>query len=329
VNTKILRPSGTLRDVLRGFESASWRLIGCVSTEDRALRVPADLLKSEFKFVEAVLLDIQDEPDSPFGAQAEVARRRMRAAVAGDSRVRYVRSRLLAAPAEVVRCVKDACEGAEAVVLDLSCMPKRFFFPMIRSLLDAGSSVRHLVFAYASPRAYPSPGRLSIDPCLFQPLPTFGPSDSASWPSRIIVSVGFQSLGLWPVLSSRELVNVVCDAWVPFPTPLENVRDMRRFVAELQDGAFGSSLRTHGMSPTGFAAAMRFLDSIAREAVWLLPFGPKPLSAAMAIAAVRRDWPVFYTQPRYYRSDYSLGCSTDDGLQCWAHPIRASGFDFY
>jgi len=41
--------------------------------------------------------------------------------------------------------------------------------------------------------------------------------------------------------------------------------------------------------------------------VLLLPFGPKPHAAAMAIRAIQKGHEIYYTQPKYYNPEYSSG----------------------
>ena len=62
----------------------------------------------------------------------------------------------------------------------------------------------------------------------------------------------------------------------------------------------------------------------------LAPFGPKPMSLAMALYAALSKDVVLYTQPTVYDPWYSTGVSIVDGeINSHAYLIRTNGADRY
>ena len=56
----------------------------------------------------------------------------------------------------------------------------------------------------------------------------------------------------------------------------------------------------------------------------LAPYGPKPISLAIALFAIQNGSPVYYTQPNYYSPEYSSGIKETYGY--W---IKKDGTNLY
>jgi len=56
----------------------------------------------------------------------------------------------------------------------------------------------------------------------------------------------------------------------------------------------------------------------------LAPYGPKPISLAIALFAIETGAPVYYTQPNYYSPDYSTGIK-----ETYAYWIKKDGINLY
>jgi hypothetical protein len=239
---------------------------------------------------------------------------------------------LLAWPKAVLAlCEAVAASSGPHVVLDISGLPKRFFFPMIRALLGSGEHVLDIVVTYTVAAEYARiDGRLSLNPMEAAYLPSFAGAGFASSPQQMFLSLGFQSLGVIPILKSTASAGAKIDILFPYPTGNAQLGIIWDFVSEINEVFSESQRRVVAASPLDVNSAYNRLTSAPKQTTWLLPYGPKPISLAMAIAAVRRDWSVYYTQPRHYRPDYSKGIATSHGLpQCIAYVLRADGVDLY
>ena len=62
----------------------------------------------------------------------------------------------------------------------------------------------------------------------------------------------------------------------------------------------------------------------------MAPYGPKPISLAMCIYAIKHKAPVYYTQPRAYHPEYSTGVSkVNSQPEIYAYCLRLEGKDLY
>jgi hypothetical protein len=62
----------------------------------------------------------------------------------------------------------------------------------------------------------------------------------------------------------------------------------------------------------------------------LAPFGPKPISLGMTLFAIKNDIGMYYTQPKAYNPEYSLGFGKSlgylikyDGVACFDRAVQA------
>ncbi len=326
-----LRPAARLQTVLDEYGTRPWTVLGALGTEDRAAYVPRVLLGSNREVESIRLVEVVEPDDSPFRHSAVALRSAAWGEFSTDSRVTRWPVPLLAHPSTIVAQSRNiVTSAAPAIVLDISGLPKRIFFPLIRAVVEARPTVADFIIAYTVPKSYGDPGQpLSIDHSSFAPLPTFGSDFDTASPKRIVVAVGFQTLGLSPILTTNAVQRVKMDALIPFPSPVRSLGLVRDFLSELKSSNPGNEPRQHAVSPIGLWKAYRFLSSIDFDCAWLLPYGPKPIAASMALAGIRKGWPVFYTQPRAYRPDYSSGIASDGAPICWAYVVRANGNDFF
>lgn len=214
----------------------------------------------------------------------------------------------------------------ETVVLDVTCLPKRLFFFYLKLLLR-DDSVRNVLVTYTLPgvAGYPA-SHLSGNPDELRALPGFAPTFE---PTTLVISVGFESLGLPHFLSEYRDRNRRIVLLVPFPPGQPHaqrtwqtlqklgVRDLggdTRRIAALDMFDTVRQLRAIEESETARAAEGSTVS------VALAPYGPKPMSVGMALYAIEAGAPVFYTQPKEYHPDYSSGRG-----DTWAYVIKYGG----
>jgi hypothetical protein len=314
------RPWGPLQWLLPRLPNRSWTFVGVLGTEDRCTAAlastPADAI------YERHFLHVRDPAPSPaeaFRARYEEIGGRLRALGVRQEEIR---------PAELLADIDTIAEEVERIlarstphlILDITSMPKWWFFPMIRMLMSSGR-VETLVATYASARDYGK--QLSSDPAPLAPLPTFSEPPDREKNQELIVGIGFAALSL------RELYSADADKiryLFPFPPGPPNFMRNWEFLRVLETEIENRSMEEEDRwyvhmydCPHVFEAIRNFTRDGARTTA-LAPFGPKTLSLAMcvfALAASKAGRPpvhVFYTQPRRYELDYSTGIAEVDGV---------------
>jgi hypothetical protein len=216
-------------------------------------------------------------------------------------------------------------------IIDISCLPKRFFFPCLHRLLN-NPKIANLVATYTVPERYHD-GRLAEDHQPFAHLPLFGPREFPERPvGVVIVGVGFVRLGLHELLQLyRERVDV--RALLSFPPGQPGFARNWDFIRELEvgvPGGLGSPTRIEGYDvPDIFDHIVEFTGRNSQQAVFA-PFGPKSMSLAMCLYARLANSSVYYTQPTVYHPEYSTGVKTiNGGPVSYAYCLRIDGRDLY
>jgi hypothetical protein len=191
------------------------------------------------------------------------------------------------------------------VVLDITSMPKWWFFPAVRMIL-ASDDVKNFIITYASAVKYDDD--LSSDLRPLSALPTFGSLDGRTNHDELIVGIGFAQLGLKD-LYSEDIKRV--SYLFPFPP-------------------------VHMYDCPAIFEALRNISNDGVRSTALAPFGPKTMSLAMCLfslaaeQATRPSVPVFYTQPQRYALHYTDGIKmTGDKPDIQAYCIRIGGRDLY
>ncbi|MFC1699248.1 hypothetical protein ACFL1I_04735 [Candidatus Omnitrophota bacterium] len=321
------RPWGKLAWLLPKVERTSWNLVGCLGTEDRSLEVYRRLKKD---LLTAKLLKILDE-DFEYsvetkkiieGRVSEVAR------LAGNGISDIVEDhRLLETHYEILSPLESYISDKRDVVLDVSSLPKRFFFPMLKTLIRS-PHIQNLIVTYTVPKAY-TQCKLSRNLMPWAHLPLFsGGEDSAGKETKaLVIAVGFDPMGI-PQELSLDGHGVPIELLFPFPAPLSSVRRSWEFVQNIEKGRRqerGINLhRVEAKNPSDAFDRLCALLDPGREKIELAPFGPKPVSVAMCIFATLTESEVFYTQPKSYALDYSSGIS-----EVFAYAVKLDGRSFY
>ncbi len=89
------------------------------------------------------------------------------------------------------------------VILDVSSLPKRVFFPVVKRLLQS-RDVRNLVAVYTIPDKY-SEEELVEDSQLWTYLPTFSPPDDEPKDKLLIVGLGYEPLSIEHATEGKDL----------------------------------------------------------------------------------------------------------------------------
>ena len=301
--------------------------LGTLSFEERSTFVPR-LAGSNGGA--SVLLRI-DDPPSRYSDAITDAIHANREELLGAVQFTEVPAALLATDQQIAdkfaNAVATASSQPVTLWLDISSMPKRYFFLILKLALRS-AQVNTLVVTYTQP----APGgygeiHLSEDPDDLRPLPGYASLDKE--PSTLVVAVGFESLGLPQFLSEYRDKRRNIVVFIPFPPGQPYAQRIWRTVQRL-------GLKTFGLDSRRVAALDAFETLMQLEAVQtaeaargthpegvslaLAPYGPKPISLGMCLFAIKHDSPVFYTQPKSYNPDYTRGVGAS-----WAYLVKFGG----
>lgn len=232
---------------------------------------------------------------------------------------------LLARSEELVKTVEALIAGASAdVICDISTLPKRIFFPVIKLLLNS-ESINNLVVAYTRPNAY-TPQALSEDPDPWRHLPLFAPPYPEPEVKLLVVGVGFEPLAL-PELLQEDYHGVGIKLLFPFPPGPPAFQRAWEFVRTIEDSfphAAREPIRVDSRDVSdAFDHICAATDRGAEYAV-LAPYGPKTISLAMCLYSIVTDHPTYYTQPKVYHPDYSSGVA-----ETYAYCVKLQGQNLY
>ncbi len=330
------RPSGPLRWTIERLPNqVEWDLIGSVAAEPRANEVARELV-SLGKLRSSQFLCVEDEP-SEFQPAVQVAcdqNRRELTAILGDPP--QTLNMALFSEVDELDEMYDRLKViiGENVILDISAVPKRFFFYLVRRLRDS-IQVKNLLVTYVLPDRYGK--SLYQNPGGWMPLPGFGMETSTTTRPMLVVAVGYHHLKLLELIQERTPKPV--RLLMPFPSIPPGFAQNWEFVRYVREQVEFNARDIRRVDPFSVSLAFEHLQSqcLGHDGELLLaPFGPKPLSLAMALFALAREEAglpvtVGYTQPTAYSDTYSLGVRIDQAGNAVIHTycIKQSGLCLY
>ena len=327
----VCRPWGLLDWALQLTQPRRWDFIGALGTEQRSLAAWHWLGKLG-GLSRSRLLEILDHPSRHTPRAQQLLREREKEFRSANGKPEDI-TRGLELLAELHRIV-DIAHDAEAatdgcVMLDITSLPKRFFFPILRHL-EQSERVRDLVLTYTSPAGYIEGEPLSEDATDWLTLPGFHGRDDQ--PETLIVSAGFMVESLHSHLATikkHEAVKML----IPFPAPLSVLRRAWESVFCLESQRLPEKFEHHRVETADLPGAFERIISLARDPSVkpaFAPFGPKPISAAICLYAAKCKCAVYYPQPRIYHPDYSQGVGQVDGRPAvFAYWIKHAGNRLY
>lgn len=281
------RPWGAIDWSLSLSSRKEWYFIGTLGTEERSI-CSFTLLRTLGVLVGELLVQISDV-DSKYSDRTRVAleARRVEFASNGGSQASIRQIELMAELFRIRAFAREAeCLGT-SVILDMTSLPKRFFFPILQTLVNS-TRIQNLLLTYTTPARYASDAPLyeNIEP--WRTLPGFG--GSAIGQELWIVSVGFlvESLRQYIGANPDERMKIL----IPFPAPLAALRRTRESVANLELGHPEGRFDKYRVETLDISAAFERIKALASQSqkpVAFAPFGPKPTSAAMCLYAIQKD----------------------------------------
>lgn len=330
------RPWGELSWALGLSGPRRWRFFGCVAPEERSIHALIALHRMGLLGSVEMLRILDTCPADP-EAEGRMIGNCLAKCAATELTVRPMDVALEAPLQNQAWKHILAFEEDTSFCLDISSLPKRFFFQAIKAAI-AAPKVRDFLILYSKPQSY-AKGSLSSNHGDWATITGFGcedPDNQNAAASRLIVGAGFAVDGLHDHLAGRS-GGISVDVLIPFPAQpwhlISRSWESARAIEEALDSDPNSRLSAvkpsfHQVGALDTSTAFEKLFTLTRNAqtpATLAPLGPKPLSAAMCILASQSDhYPVYYAQPRTYALDYSTGYEVT-----YAYWIKHDGINLY
>ena len=201
------------------------------------------------------------------------------------------------------------------LLIDITTLPKRVYFHIIKKIYQNPDRFSDVLITYSEPAQYCAES-LAANPEPWDALPGFRLGRGHSSEQRILIGIGFEPLGLPSLSEAGEFNNSSISFLFPFPADQAANSKNWRFIRQVFPNAGQSGFDVKRIDAKNVP---EIFDLICGEGdhgtngILLAPFGPKPMSLAMALYAAKYSKPqnspvgVYYTQPTYYHPDYSTG----------------------
>jgi hypothetical protein len=335
----VFRPWGKPDWLLRtiAHPPGSWLLIGTLSTQTRCLSMLIHSATS-YSLAKAEFLEITDS-NSPFEIESTRLRNENRAEIVRIAPNQHAIHQFgLMDPSARLKKLALGWLGAGAnnVILDATCMPERFLFPIMRWLVEE-TQVSNLIVTCMAPAKY-TDQELAYDPNEWAQLPTFtdaGGSGITQKIRRVIVGAGFMPFGLPDLLKKTYIEQGVKVSIIfPFPASPVNVSRAWEFVRKIEhDIPISDERQVARVGVDDLPGCFDRISAMTAEGKLksvFAPYGPKAHSVAMALHAIKTGAEVYYTQPAYYHPHYTDGIKFDGTTPVGsAYAIRVQGREYY
>ena len=251
---------------------------------------------------------------------------------------------LLATIDTIERVVADAVRGHAAAIVDISSLPKRWFFVIAR-LMKENALLKDIVFTYSLGTKYANV--LSSNPEIVRTIPTFTSIDRRTTCDVALVGIGYHSHSVLELFDIERPKSVTM--LFPFPPGPPGISRNWKFVERLElsirsDGDVDENIEVAGIGhmhlgaldlPQNFNALKRLTNDGLRTSL-VAPYGPKPVSLAMCLFALaaesanKPEVPAYYSQPTRYALDYTTGVYASGGSPIvYGYPTRLDARELY
>ena len=331
------RPWGQISWVLDRLPKHEWDLIGSLSTQDRCLTT-YEVLRARGVLGEVVLLQVLDV-GSPYEDTRDAMlddRRQIFLGLGGELEQIETHDLFERLERLLTSFRGFASRAGGNLMIDISCLSKRFFFPLVKLIL-ASDRFQNIIAAYTIPMDY-AHEPLVEDPEPWTNLPMFLPPYPEPEEKHLIVGLGYEPLGLPQLIQGEDLEAVQLHLLFPFPATLPGVQKNWEFVRQLEPNlgkATRRPIRVNSYDVSEVYDRLLSLTNYGERYAILAPYGPKTMSLAMCLYAVSKKASaippaVHYTQPRIYNPRYSSGVKTIAGRpEVYAYCLRLAGVDLY
>jgi len=321
-----MRPWGPLAWLLERLPivRSGFGLLGSVAAEERCLGV---VIGHAALLQRATLLRIEDPPSHFSDRQKEktdVHEQKAREVL--GQRVVVPPRHLLAKDDDIASGLEEALSGGvQSLVLDITCLPKRYSFLLVKlALQHPGLRTVVVIYSQPAPGSY-TDEHLAEDPQAVAALPGFSPAFGEQ--DTLVVAVGFEALGLPQLLGEYRDRQRDCVILLPFPPGQPYSRRLWQSIMAVGYPGESSVRRVSAGDAFGTATLLsaEWSGQGARSnSIVLAPYGPKPVSLGMCLHAIRHGCPVVYTQPLVYHPDYTTGIGTT-----WGYCLKLNSVELW
>lgn len=316
------RPWGRFDKVMLSQSGEQWALLACASVENRCTTV-FDSMRSLGIRGPQLILEIDDplSISTPLIQQLTATNRdHIQSLGFPDQQVAKIGlTDAFSKFEETIRSFLNQV-GQRNLIIDITSLPKKVYFFLTKVIFQTAAGPQNVVFTYAEPDRY-SDEPLAANPDPWEALPGFriSPRDEAK--RKIVVGIGYEPLGLPDLVDSGRFDEAQMTFLFPFPAQADRVTRNWRFIRGIFPNADSNRLtikRVDGINVPEVFQTLTSLGEGGEQELTLAPFGPKPISLAMALYAARHSGAqnqtgVYYTQPTYYNPTYSSGIRQIEG----------------
>jgi len=327
----IFRPWGEMEWIVKKLNPyIDWMFIGSISPEDRAITAYNFLNKIGINITYSHFIIIKDKPSrhTPTcnNKIKENRKKLFKYNEETEFHLLYEQDNIL------VNFADQLTELNKNIIFDISCFPKRFFFPLLRRFIASDKNC-NLIVTNTLPFQYEHSQPLSESYGNWRTIPLFQDLSEDETKELILFSVGHLPMGapepIYDICNSKKIV-----LYFPFPGHPHSLGPIWRFIHDIEKIVEKrSALEIECISSRDtseiFDSMKRATDDGQKNAI-LAPYGPKPFSLAMALFASKYNQPVYYTQPRVYHPGYSKGVQMRGSRPViTAYVIKNNGFNYY
>jgi hypothetical protein len=339
------RPWGQVDWMLKRVQQigGQWSVIGAISPQQRSCSI-FECASSALTVDRVFLLNLEEKESAystSTNSKKEENAGRLRQTLSGATSLTEYKAGLFDPIGRLKRAIETFIEqhqGNVHLILDITCVPEKIMFPVVRWLKE-NTRVNSLLVSYMQAESYTSE-ELAFDPEDWAPLQTFIQSDRVgagmSTSRHVVIGAGFLPFSLPEMLKKTfEDPRIRKTVFLPFPSTPANTRRAWEFVRRIEDGVTldedqqimrvglydlsGCADRIYGLTDQGTARAV------------FVPYGPKTHSLAMCLHAIAFDSEVYFTQPTFYNPNYTVGiCRNVQGKpEGYLYAIRINATDYY
>ena len=233
----VFRPWGHIDWLLDRLSPRRWSLLACCGTEARSIALADHVGRNCLRDVEIVTI-YDPEPLDPEANKGRLLLRRKSLEERGYQSSEIHNADLLAG-LDTTRGPVDrlAAKGSTRVIIDITSLPKLWFFPIIQAVLE-DNRFEDVIVTYTSASGY-SDG-LSENRELPRVLPGFFVEDERNRHESIIIGIGFEPSSLVEWLEGQESDNI--RLIFPFPPGPPGHRRNWRFVKKFEERTQGGQI---------------------------------------------------------------------------------------
>jgi len=336
----VYRPWGRPSWLLKNSGKTEWIAVACLGTEKRSVDSMVQLAPycnkiHALEIVDPLVFDIKEK--------ASIVEQNFQF-ISNNTACPIERNKhhLKASLDEIEAICNGLVLESQNIVLDITAFPKRWFFPIIRELIQ-NERVTNLHVVYTKGSDYAT--ILSENPETLRVIHGFPSIDGRTEHDFAFVGVGFHTQSMISMFGSDNAKSL--QMLFPFPPGPPSTQKNWRFVQQVEriiqrdenlDEQFDpiKYIHTDANDISQVFDIMRMKTDNGLKTSMMAPYGPKTFSLAMCLFAIaadekgRADIPIFYAQPQRYATDYTKSTSLVGGQpDTWSYALKHEGKVLY